>query len=69
MNGIEQIEMELLVFMQGEPLPDDYFEPQDPYKVVPSCKVNIRAMTEYAMQQGKRCWDLTKEEFAMFKVG
>lgn len=62
-------DMELPVFMQGTTLPDDYFKPQDPYKVAPSCKVRIRAMMEYAHAHGKRCWDLTKEEFEQFKVG
>ena len=57
------------VFMRGEPLPEDYYEPQDPYKVAPSCKVKIGAMMEYARVHGKRCWDLTKEEFEQFKVG
>ena len=55
--------------MRGEPLPEDYYEPQDPYKVAPSCKVKIGAMMEYAREHGKRCWDLTKEEFEQFKVG
>ena len=51
MNGTDH--MELPVFMQGTTLPDDYFKPQDPYKVAPSCKVRIRAMMEYAHAHGK----------------
>lgn len=66
MNGTEN--MDLPVFMRGQPLPEGYFEPQDPYKVAPSCKVKIGAMMEYARTHGKKCWDLTKEEFDMFKV-
>ena len=66
MNGIESLSLPL--FMREEPLPDDYFTPHDPYKVAPSCKVKVGALSEYARSKGKNCWDLTKEEFEMFKV-
>lgn len=68
MNGTDKTKSSLPVFMQGEPLPDDYYQPHDPYKTAPSCKVKIGAMAEYARKHGKKCWDLTKEEFAMFRT-
>lgn len=66
MNGTEKIKVPK--FMEGEPLPDDYFEPQNPYVLAPSCKVKIGAMAEYARLHGKRIWDLTKEEYKMFQA-
>ena len=66
MNGTEKLNLPL--FMQGEPLPEGYFEPHDPYKSAPSCKVKIGAMAEYARTHGKKCSELTREEFEMFKV-
>ena len=68
MSGTEKINITLPVFMQREPLPENYFQPHDPYKTAPSCKVKIGAMAEYARKNGKKCWELTKEEFAMFKT-
>ena len=64
----EKTNLHLPLFMQGEPLPEGYFEPHDPYKSAPSCKVKIGAMAEYARTHGKKCSELTREEFEMFKV-
>ena len=66
MNGTEKTNFPL--FMQDVTLPEDYYKQQDPYSIAPSCKVKVGAMAEYARKHGKKCWDLTKEEFAMFVV-
>lgn len=63
MNGIS-----LPRFLEGEPLPHGYFDPPDPYSDPPLCNIDLGALMKYARTQGKKCWDLTKEEFAQFKT-
>ena len=55
-------------FMEGEPLPQGYYETPNPYKNPPPCSYNIPAMVNYAMAHGKKVTDLTKEEAKQFLV-
>ena len=55
-------------FLEGEPLPDGYFDELSPYETHPTCKINLLALGEYVRKTGKKSgWDLTKEEMKMFE--
>ena len=64
MNGISSLPK----FLEGEPLPCGYLEPINPYVDPPVCNFNLGALLNYAEKQGKKCWDLTKEEVAQFRT-
>ena len=65
MNGTK-VEM-IPKFLEGEFIPEDYFEPVDPYKPYTPGKTNIRKLAKYARENGKDGWTLTKEEIKMFE--
>ena len=54
-------------FLEGETLPQGYFEPPNPYIEPPTRKINLGALVNYARSRGKKCWDLTKEEVRQFE--
>ena len=54
-------------FLEGEELPEGYFDPPDPYKPLKSVRINLRELVKYAKEQGKDGWDLTKEEVDRFR--
>lgn len=62
MNGIK-----IPKFLEGETIPQDYFETPDPYKV-PKSSINLLELSRYAQREGKALIDLTKEEVKMFAV-
>ena len=66
MNGMET--KRIPKFLEGEPLPDGYFKPVNPYVSAPSCKINLGKLVAYAKEKGKTQWDLTKEEIKMFET-
>ena len=66
MNGVEIFG--LPKFLEGEPLPQGYLDPPNPYVNPPTRKVNLGEMLKYARSKGKKCWDLTKEEIQMFET-
>lgn len=49
-------------FLEGEKLPEGYFEAPDPYRVHKFPKCDLRKLTEYAGKIGKAITDMTKEE-------
>ena len=55
-------------FLEGEELPEGYFDPPDPYREPPKCRYDLRAMTRYAREVGKKVVELTKEEANQFLV-
>ena len=65
MNGISITG--LPKFLEGEVLPQGYFEPPNPYKEPPTRKINLGELVAYARKNGKKCWDLTKEEIQQFE--
>lgn len=62
MNGIK-----IPKFLEGETIPQDYFETPDPYKA-PKSSINLLELSRYAQREGKALIDLTKEEVKMFAV-
>ena len=55
-------------FLEGEKLPDSYFQAPNPYVESPNSKYNLRAMVNYALKHNKEVVDLTKEEAESFLV-
>ena len=66
MNGTEI--MRLPRFLEGEPLPEGYYEAPDPYKTAPSCHIDLPALARYARKSGKKITDLSKEEVKQFAI-
>ena len=67
MSGMEK--NKIPSFLEGEPLPNGYFEDPNPYVDHPTCKINFKALGEYIKKTGKKSgWDLTKEEMKIFEV-
>ena len=54
-------------FLEGEELPEGYFDPPDPYKPFKSERIKLGELVKYAKEQGKDGWDLTKEEVDRFR--
>jgi hypothetical protein len=54
-------------FLEGEPLPKGYFEAPNPYAAPPTRKVKLGELVKYARDNGKKVFDLTKEEVSMFE--
>ena len=55
-------------FLDGEPVPEGYFDPPNPYVSAPTRKVDLGALTAYARKNGKNYWELTKEEVQQFET-
>ena len=66
MNGTEVIKIPR--FLEGEQLPAGYFDPPDPYSNPPKSQYNLRAMVNYALQNGKKITELSKEEVRPFLI-
>lgn len=66
MNGTEYIKIPK--FLEGETLPNGYFDSPDPYKNPPKSKYNMRAVVNYALKNGKNVTDLTKDEVMPFLI-
>ena len=66
MNGIDGFV--LPKFLEGQPLPANYFDPVDPYADAPTCNFRVGDLVDYARSKGKKCWDLTKEEIDRFQT-
>lgn len=54
-------------FLEGESLPQGYYEPLNPYEDMPKYNVNLLELSRYARRCGKSLIDLTKEEVDMFR--
>ena len=65
MNGLDA--KRIPKFLEGETLPQGYFDPLDPYISHPTRKIRIGALVAYAKEKGKTQWNLTKEEVKMFE--
>jgi len=65
-NDQETIET-LPKFLEGEEIPEGYFDAPDSYKSVKSLKIDIGKLADYARKSGKDGWSLTREEIEMFK--
>ncbi len=61
-------EIHIPVFLQGETLPNGYYDVQDPYATLPRSKYNLRAMVNYAKSIGKEVTELSKEEAEKFLI-
>ena len=66
MSGISVVRIPK--FLEGEPLPEGYFEAPNPYMEPPRSRYNLRAMVNYALKVGKKVPELTKEEAAQFLI-
>ena len=66
MNGISVVKIPK--FMEGDTLPDEYNSEVDPYSEPPVSKYNLRALVNYALENGKKITDLTKEEANLFII-
>ncbi len=66
MKGTEYIRIP--DFLSGEELPPGYFDSPNPYEDPPLTKYNLRAMVNYALQNGRDVTDLTKEEVKPFMI-
>ena len=56
-------------FLEGEPLPEGYFDELNPYVSHPTCKIDLSALGKYVRKTGKKSgWELTKEEIRMFEL-
>ena len=55
-------------FLKGEPLPKGYYDATNPYEDPSKSDVNLRELSRYARECGKRIVDLTKEEVGMFRT-
>lgn len=55
-------------FLEGENLPNSYYETPNPYKNAPSCNVNLLELSRYARKMGKKLIELTKEEVQQFAI-
>ncbi len=64
MNGTSVVKIPK--FMEGEPLPEGYFDAPNPYTNPPAAQYNVRAMVNYALEHEKKVTDLTKEEAKQF---
>ncbi len=53
-------------FLENELLHESYYQKPDPYKVAPSCGVNLLELSRYAKSVGKKLVELTKEEVNRF---
>lgn len=53
-------------FMECELLPEGYNDTPNPYKLPPVSKYNLRAMVNYALENGRKVYELTKEEAETF---
>ena len=62
----ENVVIKIPKFLEGEPLPDGYFDPPDPCTNPPKAQYNFRAMVNYALKHGKNVTELTKEEVKPF---
>ena len=64
----DMTEIRIPKFMEGEELPSGYFDSPDPYSNPPSSRYNVRAMGNWALKNGKKVTDLTKEEAERFRI-
>ena len=64
----DMTEIRIPKFMEGEELPTGYFDCPDPYCNPPSSMYNMRAMVNWALKNGKKVTDLTKEEAERFRI-
>ena len=65
MNGTDRFR--LPKFLEGEELPQSYYEPQNPYVNAPECPYNLRALGNYLRLTGKNAAEMTKEELNQFR--
>ena len=66
MNGTKTLERPK--FLEGENLPNSYYETPNPYKNAPSCNVNLLELSRYARKMGKKLLELTKQEVQQFAI-
>ena len=66
MNGTDIVR--LPKFLEGEKLPSGYYDTPNPYTNPSPSGYHLRAMVNYAVSQGKKVPDLTKEEAEAFII-
>ena len=49
--------------------PESYYQPIDPCSPPPPCNINLRALSEYAKQTGRKIIDISYDEVQRFAVG
>ena len=64
----ERMEKRILPFLEGEELPEGYFDPPDPYRSPPPSNFNLRELSSYMRQNNKTIYDMTKDEVNRFKI-
>jgi hypothetical protein len=55
-------------FLEGQPLPEGYFNPPDPYKDSPPCPYYLSRLVAYAKEKGVPVTELTWEEVEQFRT-
>lgn len=60
--------MDIPKFLEGEALPPEYYSTPNPYENVPSCHVDLPALSNYAKELGKKITELTREEVQQFQI-
>lgn len=63
-----KLDIKLPKFLEGEELPEGYYDPPDPYREPPKSRYDLRAMIRYAREAGKEVVELTKEEANQFLI-
>lgn len=54
--------------LEGEPLPEDYYAPIDPYAPIKDWNINLPKLARYADKKGVPITQLTKEEVEQFRT-
>lgn len=55
-------------FLENVNLPQSYYAPLDPYENPVQTKLNLREMSRYAEENGKKIAELTQEEIKKFII-
>ena len=55
-------------FLEGEPLPEGYHDPVNPYEPHPRCPYNLQKLMRYAFTSRRKIEDMIKEEIMQFAV-
>ncbi len=68
MPEYNKLDIKLPKFLEGEELPEGYYDPPDPHREPPKSRYDLRAMIRYAREAGKEVVELTKEEANQFLI-
>ena len=55
-------------FLEGESLPEGYYDPVSPYEKHPPCPYNLQELMKFSVTSGRKIEDMSKEELNQFAV-